>query len=158
MDTAWKIRPAELADVPAIVALSDALFREDSGQRDPLMNHDWAQQHGRQYFSGLLGNRAYLVLVAEDHGDVIGYLAGATSEAGELRTVRSAELESMCVATPWRSRGVGEALARAFLRWAREQGVVWVTVTAYAANHGALAFYERLGFAPHTVTLGQRLV
>ncbi|GAB4444614.1 MAG: hypothetical protein OHK0015_46160 [Chloroflexi bacterium OHK40] len=40
MDTARKIRPAELADVPAIVALSDALFREDSGQRDPLMNHD----------------------------------------------------------------------------------------------------------------------
>ncbi|GAB4444611.1 MAG: hypothetical protein OHK0015_46150 [Chloroflexi bacterium OHK40] len=75
-----------------------------------------------------------------------------------MRTVRSAELESMCVATPWRSRGVGEAIARAFLRWAREQGAVWVTVTAYAANHGALAFYERLGFVPHTVTLGQRLV
>jgi hypothetical protein len=39
MDDEWKVRQTELADVPAIVALSDALFREDSGQRDPLMNH-----------------------------------------------------------------------------------------------------------------------
>jgi GNAT superfamily N-acetyltransferase len=157
MDAEWKIRQAALADVPAIVALSDALFREDSGQRDPLMNHAWAQQHGPQYFSGLLDNRAYLVLVAEDDGEVIGYLAGSTSEAGELRTVRSAELESMCVAPASRGRGAGEALARAFLQWAREQGAVWVTVTTYTANHGARSFYERLGFAPHAVTLGQRL-
>jgi GNAT superfamily N-acetyltransferase len=142
----------------AIVALSDALFREDSGQRDPLMNHDWAQQHGRQYFSGLLDNRAYFVLVAEDDGEVISYLAGTTSEAGELRTVRSADLESICVAPLSRGQGVGEALARALLQWAWEQGAVWVTVTAYATNGGALSFYERLGFAPHTVTLGQRLM
>lgn len=121
------------------------------------MNHDWAKQHGQQYFASLLDNRAYLVLVGEDHGHVIGYLAGSTSESGELRTVRSAELESMCVAPAWRGRGVGAALARVFLRWAQEQGAVWVTVTAYATNQGARAFYERLGFAPHTVTLGQRL-
>lgn len=158
MDAEWKVRRAELADVPAIVALSDALFREDSGQRDPLMNHDWAQQHGQPYFRGLLDNRAYLVLIAEEDGEVVGYLAGSTSEACELRTVRSAELESMCVTQASRGRGAGEALARSFLQWAQEQGAVWVTVTAYVANHGALAFYERLGFLPHAVTLGQRLV
>jgi ribosomal protein S18 acetylase RimI-like enzyme len=157
MHVEWKVRRAELADVPAIVALSDALFREDSGQRDPLMNHDWAQQHGQQYFRGLLDNRAYLILIAEEHGEVVGYLAGSTSEAGELRTVRSAELESMCVAPASRGRRAGEALAQAFLQWAQEQGAAWITVTAYAANRGALSFYERLGFLPHAVTLGQRL-
>jgi hypothetical protein len=47
MDVEWKVRRTELADLPAIVALCNALFREDSGQRDPLMNHDWAQQHGQ---------------------------------------------------------------------------------------------------------------
>jgi hypothetical protein len=35
--------------------------------------------------------------------------------------------------------------------------VAWVTVSAYAANTEALVFYQRLGFASHTVTLGQEL-
>lgn len=98
------------------------MFREDSGQRDRLMNHDWAQQRGQQYFRVLLDNRAYLVLIAEEHGEVVGYLAGSTSEAGELRTVRSTELESMCVDPASRGRRAGEALAQAFLQGAREQG------------------------------------
>jgi hypothetical protein len=52
------------------------LFREDSGRRDPLLNHDGAQHHGQQYLTALLDNRAYLVLVAEEHGEVTRYLAG----------------------------------------------------------------------------------
>jgi GNAT superfamily N-acetyltransferase len=157
MDANATVRRAGSADIAAIVALSDTLFQEDSGQRDPLMNHDWAKQHGQGYFASLVEAPAYLVLVAEADDTVVGYLAGSISEPGELRTVRSAELESMCVAPSWRGRGVGEALARGFLEWAKERGAIWATVTAYAANAGARAFYERLGFASHTVTLGRRL-
>jgi GNAT superfamily N-acetyltransferase len=137
-----------------VATLSDGLFQEDSRQRDPLMNHDWAKTYGQSYFAGLLANPAYLLLVAEHTGEVVGYLAGARRDADELRPVVSADLESMFVAQNWRGRGVGQALAEAFLAWAREYGVVWITVTAYSANTGACAFYERLGFASHTVTLG----
>jgi ribosomal protein S18 acetylase RimI-like enzyme len=157
MDADWTVRAATAADVPAIVSLSDTLFQEDSGQRDPLMNHDWAKLHGRRYFAGLLDDPAYIVLVAARAGAVVGYLAGSTAEPGDLRPVRTAELESMCVAPGERGRGVGEALARAFLEWSTGRGAVWVSVSAYAANAGALAFYRRLGFAEHTVTLGRRL-
>jgi GNAT superfamily N-acetyltransferase len=153
----WTVRPATPADLPAIVALSDGLFQEDSGQRDPLMNHGWARTHGLRYFGDLLANPAYIVLVASSEHTVIGFLAGSRREADALRPVISAELESMFVAPGWRGRGVGQGLAERFLAWAREHGAVWVTVTAYATNTGALAFYQRLGFARHTVTLGQRL-
>lgn len=156
MDANSTIRRAAPADIAAMVVISDILFQEDSGQRDPLMNHAWAKQHGQSYFASLVEAPTYLVLVAEAHGMVVGYLAGSLSEPGELRTVRAAELESMCVAPDWRSRGVGEALTRGFLAWAKERGAVWATVTAYATNAGACAFYERLGFAPHSVTLGRR--
>lgn len=158
MDTNSIVRRAAPADIAAIVVLSDILFQEDSGQRDPLMNHDWAKQHGQSYFTSLVESPAYLVLVAGAHDHVIGYLAGSISEPGELRTVRAADLESICVAPGWRGRGVGETLTRAFLAWAEERGAVGATVTAYAANAGACVFYERLGFAPHTVTLGRRLL
>ncbi len=103
-------------------------------------------------------NPAYIVLVADSGDEVVGYLAGARCEASALRPVRSAELERMFVTSGWRGRGVGRQLAERFLAWAREHGTAWVTVTAYAANTEALAFYERLGFARHTVTLGQQLI
>lgn len=158
MSRAWAVRLATPADLPAIVSLSDGLFQEDSGTRDPLMNHDWAKIHGQRYFNGLLENPSYILLVADRGGEGIGYLAGVQREANALRTVRSAELESMYVAPGWRGQGVGQELAERFLTWAREHEVAWVTVSAYAANTGALAFYEQLGFAPHTVTLGQQLL
>ncbi|NJO82462.1 MAG: GNAT family N-acetyltransferase [Blastochloris sp.] len=153
----WMIRHATPDDLPAVVALNDALFQEDSGQRDPLLNHDWAKTHGADYFSGLLKNPNYTILVAEHDATVIGYLAGSNRRAGAMRPVPSADLESMFVLPAWRSSGVGRHLAITFLDWARDHGVVWVTVTAYAANTGACAFYERIGFGSHTVTLGQQL-
>ena len=61
------------------------------------------------------------------------------------------------MAPGWRGQGVGKGLAEHFLAWACEHGAVWVTAMAYAANTGALALYERLGFGSHMVTLGQRL-
>jgi GNAT superfamily N-acetyltransferase len=157
MDTTWVIRPAQRADMPAVAVLSDALFQEDSGQRDPLMNHDWAKEHGEAYFTGLLTREDYTVLVAENEETVIGYLAGSMNAPSDLRPVLWADLESMCVARGRRGHGVGAGLAQAFLDWAQAQGAVWVTVTAYAANLGALAFYTRQGFMPHTTTLGLRL-
>ncbi|MFO7168058.1 MAG: GNAT family N-acetyltransferase [Chloroflexota bacterium] len=154
---AINIRRAAEADVGAIVALNDQLFQEDSGTRDPLVNHAWAREHGAAYFGGMLERASYICLVAEAQGAVIGYLAGHTRDANDYRPAITAELESICVAPAWRSRGAGEQLVRAFLSWAQERGAAFVTVTAYAANERALAFYARAGFTPHTVTLGLRL-
>ncbi|HMQ34402.1 MAG TPA: hypothetical protein PKD53_26945 [Chloroflexaceae bacterium] len=48
MDASFTVRRAGSADIAAVVALSNTLFQEDSGKRDPLMNHDWAKQHGQR--------------------------------------------------------------------------------------------------------------
>lgn len=42
-----RIRTAGPEDVPGILGLSDALFREDDGCRDPTTNLEWALQEGR---------------------------------------------------------------------------------------------------------------
>jgi ribosomal protein S18 acetylase RimI-like enzyme len=140
--------------VPAVVRLNDGLFQEDSRVRDPLVNHDWAKQHGEAYFAGLVTNEAYVVLVAEAARQLVGYLAGHTYGPSDFRPVVAAELESIFVEPEWRGQGIGEQLSHAFLTWARERGAVWISVTAYAQNERASAFYRRLGFAPHTLTLG----
>jgi GNAT superfamily N-acetyltransferase len=154
-----RIRRADLQDVPSIVRLSEALFREDAGSRDPDMNLEWAAQEGRAYFVGLLGEVTAACWLAEavpDRG-IVGYLAARLREGDSLVPLRVAMLESMYVHDQTRGRGVGTQLVEHFLSWAREQGAVRASVTAYATNTDAVRFYEREGFYPKHLSLERDL-
>jgi ribosomal protein S18 acetylase RimI-like enzyme len=158
MDTAAAtIRPATPADVIVIAALNDALIQEDSGQRDSLINREWAKLYGTAYFSDILANDTHICLVAVVQEMVVGYLAGHTYGPSDIRPVRSAELDSIYVDVAWRSRRVGELLVRAFLEWSRTRNAGWISVTSYATNERALAFYRSLGFAPYTTSFALQL-
>lgn len=148
-----KIRKAEQSDVEAIVAFSYALFQEDAGQRDPSMNLEWAKEHGAAYFSNFIASDKNIGLLALVEDNPIGYLVGRSKEATSLSLIKKADLESMFVEEPYRGQGVGAQLAQRFLKWAKEQGAEQITVTAYAANERAIAFYQGLGFKPKNLTL-----
>lgn len=148
-----QIRAAEDDDLEAIVALNHALFQEDAGQRDPYMNLDWAREEGSAYFARHLASKTSHCLVADVSGAVAGYLVGYRRGASSLRTAPEAELESMFVRQAFRGDGVGARLVDAFLAWCRERGIQRVSVTAYAANEGAIRFYQRTGFSSAGVTL-----
>lgn len=148
-----KIRKAEQSDVEAIVGFSYALFQEDAGQRDPSMNLEWAKENGAAYFSELIASDKNIGLLALVEDNVIGYLVGRVREATSLSLIKKADLESMFVEEQYRGQGVGAQLAQMFLKWAIEQGVEQITVTAYAANERAIAFYQGLGFKPKNLTL-----
>lgn len=144
-------------DVAAIVQLSTVLFQEDAGQRDPSVNLDWPAEEGHEYFGGLVAGKGSVCLLAENTGEVIGYLAARVREGTSLRPVRVAELESMCVLGEHRGRGVGARLAEEFFVWAELQGAERASVTAYAENGRAVRFYERFGFRPRNVSLERRI-
>lgn len=148
-----RIREAEHDDLEVIVALNHALFQEDAGQRDPYMNLNWAQEEGHAYFARHLGSETSHCLVAEQPGEVVGYLVGYTRQASSLRIAAEAELESMFVRGAFRGHGAGAQLIDAFLAWCREREIQRVAVTAYAANEGAIRFYQRAGFRPANLTL-----
>ena len=130
-----EIRVATPADIPAIVALNDALFQEDSGQRDPFVDVDWAKQHGVEYFTPRIAGERCTCFVATAE-EVVGYLAGYIYGPNDLRPVVSAELESIFVRPQWRDRLVGMRLVDTFLAWASLQGARRVSVTAHAATCG----------------------
>ncbi len=69
--------------------------------------------------------------------------------------MKLAELESMYVRQPYRSQGVGRQLASEFVQWAKQRGIQRISVTAYAANNRAIAFYRELGFEPKSLLLEQ---
>lgn len=152
---ALRIRVAEPEDVAEIVDLNYALFQEDAGSRDPSVNLDWARQEGRDYFTGLLSGDAASLWLAEspDEDVALGYLAGRFNEGNALRPIKITVLESMYVRRAYRGCGLGEKLFEQFLVWSRERGAQRLSVTAYAANKGAVRFYERLGFCPKSLSL-----
>jgi GNAT superfamily N-acetyltransferase len=149
------VREAGPGDVPAIVALSGALFREDAGTRDPTMNLDWPALDGARYFADLLADEAAACWVAETAAGAraIGYLAARVADGDLLRPAKVATLQSMYVEEAYRGRGVGRELVGRFLAWAQGRGARMASVTAYASNGAAVRFYEREGFSPKELTL-----
>lgn len=74
--------------------------------------------------------------------------------ANALITVSTAEgrsvvlLEDVIVKAAFRGQQLGRRLVEHVLDWAAEEGMPRVTLLADRDNTPALAFYERLGFAP----------
>lgn len=151
------VRRARPEDVPALVASSAALFAEDAGTRDATVDINWPLAQGAERFAAGIDDPARLSLVAERDGEVMGHLVGTVAEGSAMRPVKLATLHSLYVRPPHRGTRAGAGLVAAFLDWAREQGAQLAEVTAYAANADAIRFYERNGFGPHTLTLGQSL-
>ena len=147
------VRRAGVDDVARVVNLNALLFREDSGRRDPFINQDWPSEEGREYFAGFLTRGRYVCLLAESAGETVGYLAGYVASGGNLRPIEVAELESMYVLEEYRGFGVGARLVEEFRRWAEARGADRASVTAYAANVGAVRFYEKTGFRPKSLSL-----
>src|SRR6266498_386833 len=56
------------------------------------------------------------------------------------------EREGVLVAEGWRGRGVGSALLRAGIEWARGAGAHKVALQVWPHNAAALALYEKFGF------------
>ncbi|MGF1428625.1 GNAT family N-acetyltransferase [Kitasatospora sp. LaBMicrA B282] len=151
------VRRARSADIPDLVECSAALFLEDAGTHDPGVDTNWPRKHGAQRFAETLDDPTRLLLVAEAGDTVVGHLTAQTSDGTPMRPAKTATLLSLYVHPSHRGHRTGTELVEAFLTWARNSGAARASVTAYAANTGAIRCYERTGFTPRSLTLDQDL-
>jgi len=148
------VRRAGAADIADLLTVSTNLWREDAGTHDPtVMNTSWPAQHGRESFEALVEDPDRLGVLAYAGADLAGGLMGSLPPLTAFTLVREARLNSLWVDPSLRGGGVGSLLVAEFGAWVREKGAPFALVTAFAANPRAQAFYQREGFAPHTVTL-----
>ncbi len=135
------IRPARTSDAPAIGILAKefAGYLRSLGDRTELCFT--AETYLRDWF----GSRpAFEGLVAEAHGQVVGYLLyhfGYDSD-GAFRNLHIVDLYVQFGA---RRNGVGRSLMQTASAVAREGSAREMIWSVYIANDLATTFYERLG-------------
>jgi L-amino acid N-acyltransferase YncA len=94
--------------------------------------------------AGWFGDPRHPVLVAEDGGGVVGWVAASSYRARDCYA-GIAEF-SVYVASAARRRGVGDALMAAFLPACEAAGVWKVLSRIFPENRGSLALCARHGF------------
>src|SRR5689334_13177261 len=101
-----------------------------------LSDAEWVQRASK--WSGR--STTYLAM---DQGSACGIVGGFLDPQDEIR----AQLVSMWVAPSHRRLGVGSQLVNAISDWARVEGAGLLRLVVTSNNHGAIKFYQRLGFA-----------
>ena len=154
--TALRIRRAEPADVAALGELGIALMRthyifDDRRFLEPTQ--DDAAGYAR-FLQGQLENAASIVLVAEQHGRIVGYAYAAVEPLSwkELRG-ECGYIHDLLVTDSARGRGAGDRLLDAAIEWLRERGMPRVVLGTAAPNEVAQRLFERRGFRPTMIEM-----
>ena len=137
-----RIRAAEPADAPALVALASAVGSEPEGWL--LADSRWRSvAEERRYIRALRRHPDGALIVAEADGMVVGRLSivrdphPASGHVADL---------GLMVAASHRRRGIGRALLRAAEDWARSSRVSKLELHVFPHNEPAIALYRKLGF------------
>ena len=146
-----QVRAATLEDTDAIVAVTAAGWREGyKAFVPPQRLADLPVDRWRHEVSVGL-RRPFddaFTLVAEEHGQVVGYsYVMAPARDGDLGP-HTAEIVGMYVApSRWR-QGVGTMLVNDTFKRLRELGYTDAVLWVFEENRGARTFYKRQGFKP----------
>ena len=127
MDGPCRLRPASLADVPAIARLELRAFSDA-----------WTEA---QLVDSLSQSGAVGLVAQEDDDIVVGHLIGRT-------VVDEGEILTLAVAPERRRRGIAARLLTEALAIMAGRGVGRVWLAVRASNDAAQALYQEHGFAP----------
>ena len=91
------------------------------------------------------------MLVAEQQGDVVGYIIGHLAENPPIFELRHyGHVSDICVAPDRRRGGVGRKLFAALREWLHSYGLSVVQLSVAARNATSQAFWREMGFEEFT--------
>ena len=100
-----------------------------------------------------------MTLLAEDGDKAVGFLIGLIQKPapGAARSTVMAQLNNIFVREESRGQKIGEQLADEFKRLCRTEQVEQLNVTVNSQNESAIAFYNRIGFAPSRMLMSRKI-
>lgn len=120
-----RLRPFIPNDIPAV----SHMVREALGENYPTSIYLDIHRAWREGF-----------LIAEEGGQIAGFLAGIANGPGRARIMM------LAVLAPYRRRRLGTDLMNEFLQDCRARGIPSIELEVRQSNGDAVKFYRRLGF------------
>lgn len=136
----YLVRDARAEDAAELVRLLDRV-----GQEEVYIADERALLTAEQEAAIIRQRNPELqvILLAEQRGQV----------AGSLEMIRGAvtknahtALFGMALHPEYRGRGLGEGLLRSAEQWARDVGVLKISLAVFATNERAIRLYQRVGY------------
>lgn len=144
------IRLAEMGDMPTLLAMGERFFEVSS--YGELMTFD--PQSLRQMFAQLIEGDAGVILIAQEGGEIAGFLAALLYPFYFNNAHFTGQEIGWWVAEEHRSGGHGKALIEGVERWARHKGAKTFSMIAiHGSQPETMAqIYAARGYKPSEYT------
>ena len=153
------VRPATERDIPAILELLVQVNMVHHNGRPDLFKGP-TTKYTAEELKVIFANAETPVFVCADENDrVLGHGFCVVQRFGGqlMEEITTLYIDDICVDENARGMGVGRALYRHILDYARSLGCHNVTLNVWSCNPGAMIFYEKLGMTPYKVGMEQIL-
>ncbi len=147
------LRPASLADLDALVALSRRTFSETFGHlyaAEDLVAF-FGEHRAPAKLAAAIAEPAVSITLAEENGALVGYstvyLGERFDERPDPQPRNPCVLSQLYCLPEAIGRGIGAALIESALAESRQRGCDAVQLSVYSENFSAQRFYARYGFA-----------
>lgn len=154
--SALRVRPAEPADVPALLALGDELrdaLPGSAGDSQRLRGTPAAARAAleQRYLEALADPARHLVVVVDASEAPVGMALLTVGSINALLDLPAVHMSHAVVADRHKRRGAGKALVAAAASYAEAKGIEQIVVSVHPGSRDANRFFARLGFAPMVV-------
>lgn len=99
----------------------------------------FSQPWSEQGFLDAIGMEGNIFLVAEENGEICGYI-------GMYLSIDEGEITNVAVSQTKRDAGIGGILLRQAIELARKRSIVQVVLEVRISNRPAIHLYEKYGF------------
>ena len=147
----WIIRDAEKSDAPELLKYIRELSEEkiyllmEPGETPKTIEEE------ERFISAYHRDGRRLIVCVLD-GKIVG---SADCRIGNLNKTRHTASFGVAVRKEYRRRGVGTALMKEVMKWAKEQGAEKLWLSVFSTNERAIALYKKLGFRVECIRKGQ---
>lgn len=147
MSVAYRI--ASDADSEALAELGARTFTHTFGHLyQPSDLELFLKSHAPEHWAKELNDPAFQVRVAEQDGQLVGYVKLGPPHLPFEPRGEAAELRQLYVIEEMKGQGVADELIRWVIERARDEGADYLYLSVFTENHRARRFYERYGFEP----------
>lgn len=116
-----------------------AMTKEDCANVADLERQIFSQPWSEQGFLDAIANDKNIFLVAEEDGEILGYL-------GMYQALDEGEITNVAVSPEKRNAGIGWELMQTAIGEAKKQGITQIVLEVRVSNASAIHLYEKCSF------------